>query len=271
MKQLFFFILCLSFISCNKRGIENYCDSSSYSELIEAIENEKPSSNIHSQYFTLIEREIVANFHEEIIYYARFMNDPYATLDATNFDYKIHLIKKNNQIAYIQLFKSIPVEENNVWTRKLELVYDNKNTSLFNEMIYNYNHMFDYDLNVQELFQTDVKYGKGCGFAVTLPQKRKQMNALVALNKKEELINWLVFPNVETQIYGLEGLKVLQRKNVKISEKIQKIMDYVEGKKGKVFTCSVFEKSMKKISEIDFDSNAKWTFDKKYLEDVIDR
>jgi hypothetical protein len=70
------------------------------------------------------------------------------------------------------------------------------------------------------------------------PKGRRQIDEWVADRNKSKLVEWLTSTNTEKQVYAVDGLLQLKKTGMKLSDDELKIMKFVIGKSGTIYTCS---------------------------------
>jgi hypothetical protein len=165
-------------------------------------------------------REIIPRFEETVV--DVFENQP------EFISYRINLLSGDDVIFFyeirnksgdstIKLYKNVPVFEQ--FESKFEEIYGAR-------------------MDYADLFLTDIVFGDHCGMIGKNPGECEQMISYVDHWDILSLRKWLRSPNVEKQMYGARGIRLLEKKGYMLTTGELRIFKILQEKKGNVHTCS---------------------------------
>lgn len=115
-------------------------------------------------------------------------------------------------ILNYELSKDIRKKANDKWQENYLIIGSYKDNIEFNKLNNSFNLIYKADLNEKELFNQDITYGYACGRGGIDPKEKTQIDVFFEHNDKDSLIKWLQSTNTEKQIYAIEGLFNLNKK-----------------------------------------------------------
>jgi hypothetical protein len=184
-----------------------------------------------------LKRELCSPFQELIVEFnENVYEEPKIGVSYIN-HYRINVIIAYNQFAYYTLRKQIArgIEDENA---EMETIDSFKNDSAIDSLEVVFLQTYGAKLDWKELFVNRNIYGKWCGVAGSPPAMRKELDTLLADKNQEVLTNWLKSPNVEKQVYAIDGFYQLKQNGYKQTGEQQKLIDVIKKKKGQINTCS---------------------------------
>ena len=136
-----------------------------------------------------------------------------------------------------------------------------KDTAEFHKFDQSFKTILKAAIKEKDLFDNELIYGYGCGFAGSPPYGYVKMSSYVEANDKAALVKWLQSASSQKQVYAVWGIYLLCKKGEKITPDEWKMIEYVKSKKGTIRTCSGCVHSWEKISEV----TKEFTFRGKYI------
>lgn len=193
-----------------------------------------------------LERDIIDNYSQACYYIGLTIPDKENKYISTIYSFRVNLILQDKNIIYYNLGKITSFRDADFTFIKEEyrdrFEYDMLNTKFRN--------VFLIDLNLNELFVTDIIYGEGCGIGFQPPHERQIMSLLVTYRNINEIRRWLQSSNVEKQIYALSGFYELNKKGYKPFINDRKMIESVLNKKGDLIFCYSCEYMTERIEDI---------------------
>lgn len=171
-------------------------------------------------------------------------NDPsFASADT----FKVYLITFKTQIIFYYFGEKKYKNVDDVYYEKID-TYSNKED--FERLKNKFKSIFENELNISDLFDNYLVYGKSCGVAGMHPFGKLKIDEWIENNNKNELTGWLKSANAEKQVYAIEGLFQLKQKGINLSENELKIINYIKTKEGKISVCSGCIHTSREITEV---------------------
>ncbi|QIK61422.1 hypothetical protein G7050_16860 [Dysgonomonas sp. HDW5A] len=199
-----------------------------------------------------LERDIIDNYSQVCYYIGLTIPDKEYKYISTIYSFRVNLILQDKNIIYYNLGKITSFRGADFTFIKEEykdrFEYDMLNTKFRN--------VFLIDLNLNELFVTDIVYGEGCGIGFQPPNERQIMNLLDTYKNINEIRRWLQSSNVEKQIYALYGFYELNKKGYKPFIDDQKMIESILKKKGDLnfcYSCEYMTERIENIVKEEFD------------------
>ena len=221
-------------------NLSNYFEDMTYSILQEKIQKDKllfKNTFIPPSDYNMPQKEIIDGYMVKVIEHYR-KEPSIKKVDTITSNYKIKLIYKEDKIVFYELYKINSIKKADKWTDMDSLISSQKNNRLYNELLKKYNKTYALELNSDELFDTNYIYGKSCSISGVNPKYRTEMNQIISTQNKDKLMAWLKSPIVELQLYAIEAIYKLEKKNVDIPQNVYDFIKIVEKKNGYVNTCN---------------------------------
>lgn len=156
-----------------------------------------------------------------------------------NFPYELRIIANKDKIITYSLYESSTNKESITSYTLIETKFIDDSVALkkLNE-VYQLN--YHSNLNIENLFVSNIVYGANCGFTGAKTKYQKLLEKLIESKDTSQLTNWLKSGNTELQVYAIKGFHQLSKSNTSISIKptTQKMIDLIKQKEGDVYTCS---------------------------------
>lgn len=193
-----------------------------------------------------LERDIIDNYSQACYYIGLTIPDKENKFISTIYSFRVNFILQDKNIIYYNLGKITSFRDADFTFIKEEykkrFEYDMLNSKFRN--------VFFIDLNLNELFLTDIVYGEGCGIGFEPPQERLIMSLLVTYKNINEMRRWLQSSNVEKQIYALYGFYELNKKGYKPFINDRKMIESILNKKGDLNFCYSCEYIIERIEDV---------------------
>lgn len=146
------------------------------------------------------------------------------------------LIKDDKIIAYKFTERKFKPGTGEVYNATVD---EYKHAQAYKTLLADFKKFYGEPLKESDLYVTDFVYGSQCTMLGLVPEGRKQVNEWIVENDKAALMNWLKSANTEKQVYALEGILYLRKKNkIKLSTSEKKIVAYVKSKQGTMSVCN---------------------------------
>lgn len=193
-----------------------------------------------------LERDIIDNYSQACYYIGLTIPDRENKYISTIYSFRVNLILQDKSIIYYNLGK-IP----SFWDADFTFIKEEyKDRFEYDMLNTKFRNVFLIDLNLNELFITDIVYGEGCGIGFKPPHERQIMSLLVTYRNINEIRRWLQSSNVEKQIYALSGFYELNKKGYKPFINDRKMIESILNKKGDLNFCYSCEYMTERIEDI---------------------
>ncbi|MCB9263349.1 MAG: hypothetical protein H6607_13335 [Flavobacteriales bacterium] len=228
------------------------CSGLNYQKLVDKLIDFKAKSTdkIEYEWYTVLEREIIPRYSEQLIEFKKYVKDAKEPHIESVYEFSVKLIKTSEgNIIFYNVLKG----ERSLKKESTEMlaVFKTKFDSIYHS-----------PLNFDELFVTNIRFGKKCGINGIDPDHRLKMEKLVTSKDTATLIKWLKSATAEIQLYALEGILTLESQGMIFDQKVQNIVELIKNKQGTAFTCGGCIHYNDSISHLVEDINIKTEIDK---------
>lgn len=256
MKKLI--IIILSIVSSNglfaQEGekLSKYCQNFNYQEIETGLIDfqSKSTPKIKYKWHTQIERELVNDHFEQIIEFKKEVQDDDNPAIHTIYTHWIKLIKnQQGKVAYYRVVQLKNVKSNGNWVLT-NFILKEDSSKILGQLKTDFLKTYAQPLNFKGLFRTDIVFGNHCGMGGYKPEYRVKMNKLVKSKDTSTLIQWLKSTTIEIQLYAIEGILTLKKEGIEFEKQVLDLINLIEKKKGRAYTCSGCIRWNESISEI---------------------
>lgn len=191
-----------------------------YSELLTIIEAELAYKDLDDLLIShSIQREIGAGFQQLRLHFITAERDEY---------YHFSLVKNEETLVFGTLMQG---------KRKREIVFSEAHISKYLDY---FNHIFGTDKKRKD-FRKEIDsiwmFSSGCGFSVEPTTEWTRLEKYVNSRQIDKVREFLYSMDVESQTYGLIGMKRLAKQGIEIPEKDAAIVRYLVSQNRNVYTC----------------------------------
>lgn len=221
-----------------------------YQELSKGLESywEKGTKKIQYRWDIVQERELVNYYFEQIIEFNASFIEEGTNAIFDGYQLKIRLLKsKDGRIAYYKIVKMKFVDS---LYYPLEIIIKVDSNSTLMELKEDFYNTYTRELELRELFNEEIKYGKNCGFSGDGPDFRKEFENILKTKDIKALSNWLKSATAEIQLYAIEGILRLHKEGMNFDKKDLDLIEVIANKEGTAFFCSGCITKSYQISDI---------------------
>ncbi|WP_272151055.1 hypothetical protein [Tenacibaculum aiptasiae] len=243
MKRIIYIIL-LTFsftgvFAQEEEKLYTFCKNFRYQEIEDGLNDfqKKSTNKIKYQWQNLLERELVNDFFEQNIKFTKSVKIEGTTSNYTLYNYNLKLIKKKDgKIAFYKLIRLKNIKSKEKWIPK-EIILSQNSNQMMRKLESKFEEVYSYPLNHNELFESEIVYGRVCGHVRGTPEYRRKLTRLIKLKDTKSLVKWLKSTVVEIQLYAIDGILTLKKDGVIFDKSVFKLIDIISNKKGIAKTC----------------------------------
>ena len=248
---LFLFLLLASNVFSNIDSLKKALQTKDFKEVKRYLQDFKKTPNNYSAY----------SYGENLIdsYYA--MSLQFQTINKfdsvqnlkTNL-YTINILSNHYEIIYYSLTDNGVLELKNNFkinnTKELLKHLDTSAFQKFKNRIDNQN--YGSNVKLTTLFDLNIIYANGIGFAGEDPNQRLLMTEYILNKDSNSLFSWFCNPNIPLQLYALEGFYKLEKKGMYLSDLQWQMVQHMKTLNGTISSwsgCFPIGRNVKEVVE----------------------
>ncbi len=257
MKILSLFLLLFSvatttFAQDEGARLTELCKNFSLQELEKGLNElqEQSTEEVKYKWLCTVNREIVDGYFEQVFELTKSVKHPEKEGTSTLYFNKVKLVSKDTSIIYFQITEQQAVKEDGRWVPFDQYLAHDADLQEFDKLKITYIYTYRIDLDMEALFEREIVYGTRCGYAGSEPLYRQKVNQLISTQDLQALIQWLKSPQVEIQLYAIDGILTLKEQGVYVEPWVLGLIETIGKKQGTAYTCSGCNHWNQPISEI---------------------
>lgn len=199
-----------------------------------------------------IKQDLTREHQECIYYFSKICQDTSTIGEKKRFTFRVRIIAHKNNIIYYELSKDLRKRINERYIENYQIISSFKNDTAFAYLNKSFYKIFKTEINQNELFIENGRFGSVCGWAGIDPKERIEADMFSKNKDKNSFINWLKSTNTIKQIYAIEGLYHLYKDGVTLTEDELAMISFIKEKKGVIetcFGCMGYSQSIKTITK----------------------